>query len=76
MVRRHKKLLGWDPESTLDGGAVVYSKLCGLTYSYGKDPAGHIFHLKALKQAGFFGKRNIHRFIQTSNIAACARCRL
>lgn len=56
MVRR-RKLLTWDPTAALDGGAVVYSKLRGLTYSYWKDPAGHLFHLAALKQAGLYGKK-------------------
>ncbi|KAH7615639.1 hypothetical protein Ndes2526B_g09614 [Nannochloris sp. 'desiccata'] len=51
---RRRRLLTWDSAAALDGGSKVYSQLSALTLSYNKDPAGHIFHVKALKQAGLY----------------------
>jgi hypothetical protein len=55
---RRRLLLTWDSAAALDGGSKVYSQLSALTLSYNKDPAGHIYHVKALKQAGLYGKQN------------------
>jgi hypothetical protein len=60
-VSRRRRLLTWDSAAALDGGSKVYSQLIGLTYSFNKDPAGHIFHVKALKQAGLYGKQNKYK---------------
>jgi hypothetical protein len=38
------------------GGSCVYGSLTALSLSYSKDAAGHIYHLKALKQAGLHSK--------------------
>jgi len=54
---RRRRLLTWDSAAALDGGSKVYSQLSALTLSYNKDPAGHIFQIKALKQAGLYGKQ-------------------
>lgn len=45
-------LLEYDQNGVPDGGMEVYSQLRGLSKSYGKDAAGHVFHYKALIQAG------------------------
>jgi hypothetical protein len=51
----HRRLLQYDAALVPEGGSAVYSQTTGLTKSYGKDPAGHLFHLFALKQAGLYG---------------------
>lgn len=44
-------LLEYDASIIPEGGSIIVASLA-LTYSYFKDPAGHSFHQKALKQAG------------------------
>ncbi|GAB4822471.1 hypothetical protein N2152v2_009517 [Parachlorella kessleri] len=53
---KHKKalLVGYDVELVPEGGSQVYASLTALSKTYGKDAAGHIFHLVALKQAGLY----------------------
>ena len=56
--RRHhrsRRLLTWDAALVPEGGAAVYRQATALSRTYGKDPAGHIFQLVALKQAGLWG---------------------
>ena len=67
MVRR-RRLLTWDSAAALDGGSVVCSQLSALTYSYNKEPAGHIYHIKALKQAGLYGKLYLVNNLLTFNL--------
>jgi len=55
MGRRRRLLLTYDVAAVPEGGAAVFAKLTGLTYSYGKDPAGHIYHVQALRQSGLYG---------------------
>lgn len=45
-------LLQYDQELVPAGGSAVFSNFCGLGKTYKKDAAGHIFHYKALRQAG------------------------
>ncbi|KAL4449534.1 hypothetical protein ABPG77_007178 [Micractinium sp. CCAP 211/92] len=52
--RHHRCLLGWDQAEVPEGGAAVYRSTTALTLSYQKDPAGHLFHLAALRQAGLY----------------------
>ncbi|KAL4443910.1 hypothetical protein ABPG75_011647 [Micractinium tetrahymenae] len=52
--RHHRRLLGWEEAQVPDGGAAVYRSTTALTLSYWKDPAGHLFHLAALRQAGLY----------------------
>jgi hypothetical protein len=52
---RHRRLLTYDVASVPEGGAAVYSTFM-LSASYNKEPAGHLFHNFALKQAGLFGE--------------------
>jgi hypothetical protein len=71
---RRRRLLTWDSAAALDGGSKVYSQLTALTLSYNKDPAGHIYHIVALKQAGLYGKkqkprRNNFLFLSIVNLA-------
>lgn len=54
---RPRRLLTWDAAAVPDGGAAVYASCSALSLSYGKDAAGHPFHLAALKQAGLYGER-------------------
>ena len=56
MGQRRRLLLTYDAAAVPEGGAAVFAKLTSLTCSYSKDPAGHIYHEKALKQAGLFGE--------------------
>lgn len=53
--RHHRRLLGWDEAQVPEGGAAVYASATALTLSYWKDPAGHLYHLAALRQAGLYG---------------------
>lgn len=53
--RHHLRLLTYDAALVPEGGAAVYAQATAFTLSYGKEPAGHFFHLVALKQAGLYG---------------------
>lgn len=53
--RHHLRLLTYDAALVPEGGAAVYAQATAFTLSYGKEPAGHFFHLAALKQAGLYG---------------------
>ena len=53
--RHHRRLLAYAAAAVPEGGAAVYRSTTALTLSYGKDAAGHPFHLVALKQAGLYG---------------------
>ncbi len=53
--RHHLRLLTYDAALVPEGGAAVYAQATAFTLSYGKEPAGHFFHLFALKQAGLYG---------------------
>lgn len=57
--RHHRRLLGWDQAEVPEGGAAVYRSTTALTLSYQKDPAGHLFHLAALRQAGLYGASQV-----------------
>lgn len=50
--RGYVPLLMYDEALVPPEGAAVYAQLLGLSLSYTKDPAGHIFHQKALMQLG------------------------
>ncbi|PRW60561.1 dnaJ-like protein subfamily C member 2-like [Chlorella sorokiniana] len=52
--RHHLRLLTHDAALVPEGGAAVYAQATAFTLSYGKEPAGHFFHLAALKQAGLY----------------------
>ncbi|KAI7843108.1 hypothetical protein COHA_003279 [Chlorella ohadii] len=52
--RHHLRLLTHDAALVPEGGAAVYAQATAFTLSYGKEPAGHFFHLFALKQAGLY----------------------
>lgn len=52
--RRARLLLTHNAEDVPEGGAAVYRSLTSLTSSFAKEPAGHIYHLVALKQAGLY----------------------
>jgi hypothetical protein len=54
-------MLGYDASLVPDGGSAVIAKTTALSRSYGKDAAGHLFHIVALKQAGLFGAWARHR---------------
>lgn len=54
---RPRRLLTWDAAAVPEGGLAVYASCSALSLSYGKDAAGHLFHLAALKQAGLFGEQ-------------------
>jgi DnaJ family protein C protein 2 len=56
MARHRLKLLTYDASAVPAGGAAVYAQLTRLSATYGKEPAGHIYHDKALKQAGLYGE--------------------
>lgn len=53
--RHHHRLLCWEQAEVPEGGTAVYRSATALTLSYWKDPAGHLFHLAALRQAGLYG---------------------
>lgn len=55
--RRHRLLLTYAAADVPQGGAAVYSSIATLSQSHGKEPAGHIYHIQALKQAGLFGEK-------------------
>lgn len=44
--------LEYDPSAVPEGGSMVVASPGALVKSEGKDPAGHIFHEKALRQLG------------------------
>jgi hypothetical protein len=48
--------LAYEKALVPDGGATVYATSTSLALSYGKEAAGHIFHTKALAQAGLQGE--------------------
>jgi len=50
------RLLTYVAAAIPEGGAAVYSQIIGLSWSFCKEPAGHVFHLKALQQAGLHSK--------------------
>ena len=58
------RLLTYDEAAVPEGGAAVYSQLIGLTSSFAKDPAGHIFHFRALQQAGLVGQLQPFELVQ------------
>lgn len=45
-------LLTWEAGLVPEEGFSLYGKITALGLSYGKEPAGHIFHQVALKQHG------------------------
>lgn len=49
-------LLEWDAALVPEGGCEVVRSLSALSLSYSKEPAGHLFHMFALKQAGMYCK--------------------
>ena len=51
-----RRLLAYDAALVPEGGSVVCRPATALARSYWKDPAGHLFHLVALKQSGLFGE--------------------
>lgn len=53
---RRPRLLTYDVAAVPEGGAAVYAQLSAVGLSYWKEPAGHLFHIAALKQAGLFGE--------------------
>lgn len=54
--RMRRRLLTYDEAAIPEGGTAVYSQMIGLTSSFAKDPAGHVFHFRALQQAGLIGQ--------------------
>lgn len=56
MGKHRRRLIAYDPALVPEGGCQVYACATALALSYRKDPAGHIFHLAALKQSGLYGE--------------------
>lgn len=81
MARQHKhhhrqpKLLAYDAAAVPEGGAAVFATLSGLTLSFWKEPAGHFFHIAALKQAGLYGGWPVQAWAGRSSAGHCCRRR-
>lgn len=63
--------LGWDAAAVPEGGQEVYLAMAGMSKTWNKDPAGHIYHEYCLKQAGLFGAPLPRLVPSAGSVRAC-----